>query len=418
MSSKIKRQKQIFMLLKTRLAEEPSLPGNEYSPLQAAETSETASQPSQKQLLIKLYRFYKTIIQNINAGLLTVDLNGEVTFANKRAAELLGCRVQDLLGENIRNIFKDSREGERFMRLIRLPDRRIHDRETRFVRKNGKDIRVNIDASPLKDESNQFEGISILFRDITEIHHLREQVERMERLALLGELSAGIAHEIRNPLAGIKAAAQVLQENYSPDDVPTQLIDRIVREVDKANRLLKEFFKFARPTPPKFAFYDIQMIIDSVYLLLAPRLKKRNIQFEEDAEDNIPQVYVDETQIEQVILNLFLNAIDAMPAGGTISVNVYQKKLTLLDSEKERYAVSNKNLSYVLVEVSDTGIGIPPEQLPRIFNPFFTTKPEGLGLGLSICSRLIEENRGKIDVVSTKGKGTTFIIALPSFVHK
>ena len=406
------------MLLKNRLAEDQILSSTSYASLPAAGIKEAANEPAQKQLLVKLYRFYKTVIQNINAGLLTVDLDGEITFANKRAAELLGCEVQELLGKNIRHIFKQSQEAEKFLRLIRLPDRRIHDRETRFVRMNGKDILVNIDASPLKDESNQFEGASILFRDITQVHHLREQVERMERLALLGELSAGIAHEIRNPLAGIKAAAQVLQENYSPDDVPSQLIERIVREVDKANRLLKEFFKFARPTPPKFAYYDIQMIIDSVYLLLAPRLKKRNIKFVEHAEENIPQVYVDETQIEQVILNLFLNAIDAMPAGGTISVNVYKKKLNLLDSEKEKYAISDKELFYVLVEVSDTGVGIPPEQLPKIFNPFFTTKPEGLGLGLSICSRLIEENRGKIDVVSKKGKGTTFIIALPSFIHK
>ncbi|HFE65209.1 MAG TPA: hypothetical protein ENK14_12470, partial [Caldithrix sp.] len=271
---------------------------------------------------------------------------------------------------------------------------------------------------PIHDENNKFDGVVLLFRDLTEVRHLKMQVERMERLALLGELSAGIAHEIRNPLAGIKAGAQILEDSFGADDFRYQIVERIVREVDKANRLLKEFFKFARPTKPKFKFHDVEMIIDGVYLLLAPKMQKRNIQFIPDFGTEVPQVYIDETQFEQVILNLFLNSIDAMQAGGKLKVSTFKKRLRVLDKEKEKLDVPNNDLNYVLVEISDTGSGISKENIGKIFNPFFTTKADGIGLGLSICSRLMEENGGKIDVVSEIDKGTTFILALPAFIHR
>jgi signal transduction histidine kinase len=298
-----------------------------------------------------------------------------------------------------------------------MPDKKIDNYETRFVDHKSKEIIIGINASSLNDKNNKFEGVVFLFRDLTEIYHLRNQVERMERLALLGELSAGIAHEIRNPLAGIKASAQVLQESLNHEDFRSELINRIVKEVDKSNRLLKEFFKFARPLPPRFSFYDIEMIIDSVYLLLAPRFKKNNIKFTKEFEDQIPQVHIDETQIEQVILNFFLNAVDVMPDGGELTVKTSKKKLSLQDIGNEKYIASDdEDNQFVIVEISDTGKGIKPEIIDKIFNPFFTTKKDGLGLGLSICSRLIEENQGKVDVISTPGKGTTFILALPTAV--
>jgi len=164
-------------------------------------------------------------------------------------------------------------------------------------------------------------------------------------------------------------------------------------------------------------FHDIEMIIDGVYLLLAPKLKKRNIQFVANFSDDVPQVYVDETQLEQVILNIFLNAIDAMPGGGTLKVSTFRKILQLHEKEKERLKVEADVFNYVIVEISDTGTGIEPEKIDKIFNPFFTTKPDGVGLGLSICCRLIEENGGKINVTSQPGKGTTFLLGLPAFTH-
>jgi PAS domain S-box-containing protein len=410
MTSKLDKQKQIFSLLNSKLnenAKDGSLITFKNN------KSDIEKVLSKANFVNQVYHFHKSIIQNINAGLFITDLKGVITFANKIAGKLLGYKVQELLDTNIADFFKDKDEAQKFLNLLSLPDKKIDNYETRFVDHNAKEIIIGINASSLNDQNNKFEGVVFLFRDLTEIYHLRNQVERMERLALLGELSAGIAHEIRNPLAGIKASAQVLQESLSHEDFRSELINRIVKEVDKSNRLLKEFFKFARPLPPRFGLYDIEMIIDSVYLLLAPRFKKNNIKFTKEFEDQIPQVHIDETQIEQVILNFFLNAVDVMPNGGELKAKTSKKKISLQDIGSEKYITSEDN-QHVIVEISDTGKGIKPEIIDKIFNPFFTTKKDGLGLGLSICSRLIEENQGKVDVSSTPGKGTTFILALPT----
>jgi signal transduction histidine kinase len=277
---------------------------------------------------------------------------------------------------------------------------------------------VGLSSSPVHDDNNNFDGLILLFRDLSEIHHLKMQIEKMERLALIGELSAGIAHEIRNPLAGIKAAAQLLKESGDNMAIQPQIIDRIIREVDRSNKLLQEFFKFAKPGKPKLKFHDSDLLVDGVSLLLSPQMKRRQILLTTDFSDDIPEIYVDDTQIEQVLINLFLNAIDAMPDGGKLQVKTFRKNMSLLDHFDSRIETTSNELNYVLIEIKDTGTGIPDHHLDKIFNPFFTTKQNGLGLGLSICSRLISENGGSLDVQSKIGKGTSITIALPAFVHQ
>jgi PAS domain S-box-containing protein len=392
--------------------------GQESELLQMPESKPEDVKLPQNRLINQIYQFHKSIIQNINAGLVTIDLKGEITFVNRITARLLGFEIEELLGENLKKLFKSPEEGNKFLNLCALPGKKIDNWESEFFHKTRKSIVVGINSSYLEDVSNNFAGVVLLLRDLTEVHHLKNQVERMERLALLGELSAGIAHEIRNPLAGIKAATQLLEENFAREDAQQQIVSRIIREVDKANRLLKEFFKFARPTRPKPAFHDVRKIIENVYLLLAPRLKSKEIKFQEKFPSKLPRVYVDETQIEQVILNLFLNAVDAMKNGGNLKISASTKKINPIDAKGAIYSVFEQDLYYVLLEITDTGTGIAPENLKKIFNPFYTTKTEGLGLGLSICSRLMEENKGKIDAFSTEGQGATFVLALPTFIHR
>ncbi len=414
MTSRLQKQKHILALLNSR--QDMELP-----PVSAPSTPSAPSPQrqllSENRLIRQVYQFQKSIIQNINAGLLTIDLKGEITFANRSAAVLLGWEIESLLGKNLRDFFHTPGEADKFLSLCTRRGKKIDDWETRFLHKESGVIVVGINSSYLEDARNNYEGVVLLLRDLTEIHHLRNQVERMERLALLGELSAGIAHEIRNPLAGIKVATQLLAEQVEGQTLTRELMCRVIREVDKANILLKEFFKFARPTRPKPGFHSISKIIDGVYLLLASRLKNRGITYVENIEPPVPPVYLDETQLEQVLLNLFINAADAMPGGGELSVTVSTRALNVLEGAERKLAMTNRSMEYVIVQIDDTGTGIPPENLPRIFNPFFTTKPEGLGLGLSICSRLIEENNGKIDVISHKGRGSTFILTLPTFAH-
>ena len=224
----------------------------------------------------------------------------------------------------------------------------------------------------------------------------------MERLATLGELAAGIAHEIRNPLASIKSAAQVLEESFQPDDFRTQLVSRIIKAIDRSNELLTRFFDFTKPRKPVQEFHNIEMLIDGIYLLLAPRFKKKRIKFIKNYQPQLPQVFVDAGQIEQVFMNLFLNAIDAMPKGGDLKVEA----ALVVQEDGER-------VPSVCVKISDTGVGISPENIEKIFNPFFTTKSSGIGLGLSISNRLMLENGGKIEVQSKPNAGSVFLLYFP-----
>jgi signal transduction histidine kinase len=285
-------------------------------------------------------------------------------------------------------------------------------RETSLVTKDGKIIPIGFSTTPINDEKNKDgSGVIFIFRDISDLINFRRQMERMDRLATLGELSAGIAHEIRNPLAGIKTSAEVLEESFSPGDFRAQLVSRIVKEIDRSNKLLQRFFHFAKPSRPKPDFHSLKLIVDGVYLLLAPKLAKRKILFKSEFEENLPDIYIDESQFEQVILNLFLNAFDSMPKGGELSVSaVFDKNL--------RYSDTQKNVGAIIISVADKGVGISDEKIEKIFNPFFTTKSDGVGLGLSISSRLLQENQSKIDVESEVNKGTTFKLFLPFVQNK
>ena len=360
----------------------------------------------------KVYDFQKSIIQKMGSGLFTVDMNGAVTFANKASLKTLGFTYDEVKGKDIKEFFVEAKEADEVVKKILKDHIAFESYETYWISKKGEPVPIGFSTSYIKmDTQENSEGVLFLFRNITQVNNLRRQIERMDRLATLGELSAGIAHEIRNPLAGIKTSAQVLEESFSPGDFRSQLVSRIVKEIDRSNELLKKFFNFAKPSKPKQEFQNIEMIIDGVYLLLASRLRKKNILFKTDFAESIPQVYIDSSQIEQVILNVFLNAVEAIISGGEIHVKIYIAQNVKL---KEDSAPSDA----VRIEIADTGVGIPDERLEKVFNPFFTTKSDGVGLGLSISSRLLEENGGKIELESEEGSGTIFKIYLPIIEKK
>jgi PAS domain S-box-containing protein len=355
--------------------------------------------------------FYKAIIQNMSSGLLSVDLKGNITFFNKGALEILKYKGEDIIEKPVISLCGEDHLSRDLLSEVVANRLAMDGKELRLVDGTGSYIRIGFSSTPLHDENNNHEGMILIFRDLTEILEMRQQMQRMERLATLGELSAGIAHEIRNPLAGIKASAQVLQESFDGNDFRGELVTRIVKEIDRSNELLKEFFKFAKPSKPHRSFYDVEMIIDGVYLLLAPRLKKRRISFGKKIRDEIRQIYVDENQIEQVFLNLFLNSIDALPDGGKIEIGIGMAHMSVSNLKKGK--ITKRQVQAVEVLVLDNGTGIESDLLEKIFNPFFTTKSDGLGLGLSISNRLITENGGKMEVESTPGEKTMFRLLLP-----
>lgn len=353
--------------------------------------------------LEKVYKFHKGIIQNISSGIITIDFGEKITFINAAALKALDYRYDELIDKPVRMIFADEHESQSILHRLITHKQMFESKEVSLLSRTKKIIPVGFSTTMLTADDPKYNGVIISFRDLTNLNTLRAQMERIDRLTTLGEVSAGIAHEIRNPLAGIKTSAQVLEETFSPNDHRTQLVQRIVKEIDRSNELLKKFFKFAKPGKPHQSNVDIELLIEGVYIILASKMKRKKIQLKREYIHKNKNIYVDENQIEQVIFNLLLNAMDALEDEGTITIRVYDQTV-----------VSDHTDDMVAIDISDNGCGIAGDLLEKIFNPFYTTKNDGVGLGLSISSRLVEENGGHLSVASEAGKGSVFTISLPA----
>jgi signal transduction histidine kinase len=243
----------------------------------------------------------------------------------------------------------------------------------------------------------------ITFQDVTEEERLRENMRRVERLASLGTMAAGIAHEIRNPLANIRIAVQSLGKRLSAQHSHRDFPQRIIKEIDRLSQLLHDFLAFARPPKPNRQPTRLEDIIEEVTLFLRDQLLKGRVRVIKEFAPNVPQAEVDKALMQQVFVNLILNAIQAMPTGGEILIQVQE----IADQERQNGG------HFLRISLKDNGPGIPPGDLERIFDPFYTTKPQGTGLGLSVVHQIIREHEGWIRAESEWGKGATFIIDLP-----
>lgn len=240
------------------------------------------------------------------------------------------------------------------------------------------------------DESHRKlrEQTELLFRT-------EEQLRRADRLSALGELSAGMAHEIRNPLGSIKGAVEILKDDYTPADAKYEFIGILLKETDRLNRIVQEFLNFARPKSPEYEQADVNGAIDAVLTLTAQEAGKAGITVRKELDPSLGRQRIDAELLKQALLNLVLNAIQAMTPGGALTV-----RSRLADGAME-------------LAVSDTGSGVPEENRKKLFTPFFTTKRNGTGLGLAITYRIVENHHGTIDVESEPGKGTTFTVKIP-----
>ncbi len=353
--------------------------------------------------LEKVYKFHKGIIQNISSGIITIDFSEKITFINSAALKALDYRYDELNDKSVRMIFADNHESESILHQLMMHKKMFESKEVNLLARTKKIIPVGFSTTLLQADDPKYNGVIISFRDLTNLNTFRAQMERIDRLTTLGEVSAGIAHEIRNPLAGIKTSAQVLEESFSPNDHRTQLVRRIVKEIDRSNELLKKFFKFAKPGKAHQSSVDIEALIEGVFIILASKMKKKKISLQREYGHKMKHVYVDENQIEQVIFNLLLNAMDAIGEEGEIVIRIYDQPVT-----------SDHTDEMIAIDIEDNGCGIVKDVLEKIFNPFYTSKNDGVGLGLSISSRLVEENGGHLNVSSEAGHGSIFTIVLPA----
>jgi len=279
------------------------------------------------------------------------------------------------------------------------------------------DLHLGFSISTLRDSKEMVRGKIVIFQDLTRIMEMEEQVRRSEKLAAIGQLAAGIAHEIRNPLASVSGSIQLLKRELKLDLENKRLMDIVLRETDRLNALISEFLLFAQPSQKQCESVDVKYLIEDTLDLFVnnPEWRKK-IELRKNIEAGI-RLRANPEQIRQILWNLIVNAVQAMSEGGTLTVT---SKMVHEDEAGEKYTpesyhgvkMGNLGASYVEISIGDTGIGIRPENLDKIFDPFYTTKESGTGLGLAIVYRIIEDYHGNISVKSELGRGTVFTIRL------
>jgi two-component system sensor histidine kinase PilS (NtrC family) len=338
------------------------------------------------------------ILKSVRSGILTMDLEGQMTSCNPAAEYITGysyaelkTRWHDIFWNSIKGLFGHADD--------------LKERPYRFdgqiVKKDGGIVILGISASLLRDDKNAVRGIILVFQDITKLVEMEEKVRRQEQLAMVGSLAAGIAHEIRNPLASLSGSIQVLQGELDLKGDEKHLMDIVVRETDRLNTIITDFLEYARPQTPQAEQILLSSILDeTITLLKNSRDFREGIAISVDVDPHVV-IKGDAQRMRQVFWNLLINACQAMPDGGEITVSA----LPLSHGEDDAV--------WCEIIIQDTGCGIAHEYLDKIFDPFFTTKTSGTGLGLAIVGRIIEDHGGIIDVESETGKGTKFRIRLP-----
>jgi two-component system sensor histidine kinase PilS (NtrC family) len=344
------------------------------------------------------YRLFNDrIIESIRSGLVTTDLRGNIVTFNRAAEEITGYKMPEVRGRNIFDIFGNI---ERQME-VGLESIRTRTRLPRFdigcKTADGRDIHLGFSVAPLVDEADCSRGYVLTFQDLTEVMELEREVRRQERLAVLGKMAAGLAHEIRNPLASMRGSVQVLASelNLSPDQL--QLMEIVLRESDRLNRIVSDFLIYARPPRNERTVVELSGILSETIALLrnSPELRHDHKVICECPKDPV-HYHGDPNQLRQIFWNLARNAIQAMPGAGELRVT--------LEARAGRE---------VVITFSDTGEGMTREQKERLFEPF-TSTTGGTGLGMAIVYQLVRDHNGKIIVDSESDRGARISIKLPA----
>lgn len=347
--------------------------------------------------LEKLRALHERIVESIRSGVVTTDLERHIYTMNRAAEEMTGYSAEDLRGQDASILFGDLKSHiEESLNAAR--DGHAGGRyEADCLTSEGFRVRLGYSISPLFSEREETTGLVITFQDLTDIRSMEETSRRQERLSAVGRVAAGIAHEIRNPLAAMRGSIQVLRSELPPDSAQGELMEIVLRESDRLNRIITDFLTYARPRQVSLAETDLREPLRETFALLRHSPEIRDGQVLEDVLPGEPvPALADANAIKQVFWNLARNALSAMPDGGTLRAEMQQ-----VGAERAR------------VVFSDTGRGMSPSQVERLFEPFSSSTTGGTGLGLSIVYQIIRDHGGTINVRSREGHGTTITVELP-----
>ncbi|MEO8440374.1 MAG: ATP-binding protein [Spartobacteria bacterium] len=353
----------------------------------------------------KIYN--ETLLQNLTTGVVAADRNGFITVFNREVEQITDLPASELLARKISNLPEPMRD---ILSETLTCGERQEDREI-ALRAGEKSTILRASSSLFHGQDGEPLGALMVLTDITTLKRLEMQIRRSDRLASLGTLSAGMAHEIKNPLVSIKTFAQLLPERYQDSDFRETFFSLIGHEVDRIDSLVNQLLRFARPAKPLLKPMHVHEVLEKALLLVGHRLYQKDIKLTRSWQAEVDTIRADADQIEQVFLNFFINALDAMKPGGSLTVAT---EIGTTDIWPTALPDDSGEVREILrITVQDDGSGIKPEDVAHVFDPFFTTKDYGTGLGLSVVHGIVQEHGGQIEVESELARGTSFHILLP-----
>jgi len=351
---------------------------------------------------------YGMILENIDRSVIAFDQEGRITLFNPAAEALMERSSRQMIGKHYQELFKDQETLLYLVKVALMESRSITDDEGLYlIRANASPLPVNAYAAPIFSKRGSQDGAVMIIRDLSRIKDLESTLRRADRLSMLGTLAAGLAHEIKNPLGGIKGAAQLLSMELAHESSLQDYTQIMIKEVERINFIIEELMDLGNPRPPEIGDVDLTKILDDIVLLQREAARSQNIRFILKLDPSIPPVQGDENLLTRLFLNLVKNAREAINHDGEVLIE------TRIASNYHLTGPGRRSSPMVDISISDTGCGIALDQMERIFTPYFTTKSKGSGLGLAISQKIIEDHHGLLKIESAPGVGTTMLVSLP-----
>jgi len=356
----------------------------------------------------KISGFLKNILENLTSGVLAIDQDGKITLFNQAAETILGYRAEEVIGRPYMEVMGRGME-EKLTLPFALECQKLHVNEEKEVcSKNGERIPIGFSTSLLKDKEGEILGAVEVFFNLTRLKQMEEEMMQVKTLAALGEMAAVVAHEVKNPLGGIRGFAELLERDLEEVDPRKKWVKKIMEGVDTLDRIVKSLLDYTKPVKLNPRKVEMVKFLDEAinFFEMDASQKRTDIRMVKNYPQDELFCHLDIEQFRQIPLNLLHNAVQAMPQGGEITVELNQD----VETKDLPRKVKEKK---IILKISDTGIGMNKKTLEKLFTPFFTTKERGTGLGLSTVKKIVEAHRGDIKVESEPGKGTTVMVKLP-----
>ena len=351
-------------------------------------------------------RFFRHLVFNLRTGVLAITRDGRVAAMNDMAYRLLGLMQRPTdIGRPFPEVLTDCPEVTRVLQQA-FDSADLPNRAEMRLRKTGRAIGYTL--SHINDDDDRMVGATLFFKDLTRVEQLEERERLRDRLATLGEMAAAIAHEVKNPLASIEVMAGVLKRQLPNEGEALETLNDIIKEAKMANAIVVEVLEFVRPIQLQVERASLDDVIKDSITLAEGKMRRGAVSIGMHLAPEVPPLLADPHQLRQLFSNLLANAFEALGGEGHVEI-----RGTLLPGEEEPAGATEPQPPQVVVEVRDNGPGISPDDLERIFSPFFTTKPQGTGLGLAIVRKVVDAHDGHIDAVSARGHGATFRVTLP-----